>query len=450
MLLDRQTFQRVEAQVNPVRLNVPILKEDNDNDDDNEEDDNATENMGVFNDIIIQQLRQEEIRQLSQTLIKEQPKNDPMAEVLLQEINSIMNNDTQSKVDFAINDNKQPMVPTPITAAAAIIPTFDDENDDDDDDNQNEGSPFIIQSSSYPPINRTGRISDHDRPYAEYGHLDRQTLAQELQFNLQPTTDNTTGTSQPDRFNAKSFAITAWTDVSKETIMDEIKRQFGIAKIQYICIGEEISEIDHRKHLHIQIILKGKLNRRKPFLDDITQTHCNYQVTYNDLAWNEYIKKGGDYIEFNTFKSTTVRGQKQWPPSASASASATGNPQVLKTTTTTTVRVQAEQRRQIDTEISKQALEIARTNVNEAMDLIQETMPTKFILHSSWYLTTFKYIHLRAQQEADARGDIDKEYIWPFSFPQCTAQLRKITSSSSFFFFFNQLCIFAFFFQEKQ
>lgn len=35
------------------------------------------------------------------------------------------------------------------------------------------------------PLNQTGTVADRDRLYADYGHLDRQTLAQEFQFNLQ-------------------------------------------------------------------------------------------------------------------------------------------------------------------------------------------------------------------------------------------------------------------------
>ena len=58
-------------------------------------------------------------------------------------------------------------------------------------------------------------------------------------------------------------------------------------------------------------LVKETIDRRKPFLDEITQTHCNDQVTKNDLAWNAYIKKGGNYIEFNEFKSTKTGGSKQ-------------------------------------------------------------------------------------------------------------------------------------------
>lgn len=81
--------------------------------------------------------------------------------------------------------------------------------------------------------------------------------------------------------------------------MNVIQQEFGIENIQYICIGEELSELNQRRHLHIQIILKRKVNKKKRFLDNMTQTSCNYQVTRHDSDWNEYIKKG---IEFSRIR----------------------------------------------------------------------------------------------------------------------------------------------------
>jgi hypothetical protein len=82
----------------------------------------------------------------------------------------------------------------------------------------------------------------------------------------------------------------------EETVLDEIKQQFPIEKIQYVCVAQETGSFNGLVHLHIQIILKYKANKKSWFLDDITGTHCNYQVTNNDLAWNEYIKKGTTLI----------------------------------------------------------------------------------------------------------------------------------------------------------
>jgi hypothetical protein len=178
--------------------------------------------------------------------------------------------------------------------------------------------------------------------------------------------------------------------------MNEIKDEFGIENIQYICIGEEISELNHQRHVHIQIIFKGKVDRRKPFLDEITETHCNYQVTHNDRAWNEYIRKDGNCIDFGTYQSISTRGEKQWPSSVSSSAASVSSSdhhhhqQTTRAITTTTTRMstraQTEERRQHMRDIAKHALDLAETSINDAMDLIRHSMPDKFIGQSTWYV----------------------------------------------------------------
>ncbi|CAF5024116.1 unnamed protein product [Rotaria sp. Silwood1] len=44
-------------------------------------------------------------------------------------------------------------------------------------------------------------------------------------------------------------------------------------------------------------------------LNKVTGDQCNYDVTNNDMAWNEYIKKNGDFIEIGDFKSITTRSR---------------------------------------------------------------------------------------------------------------------------------------------
>ena len=180
----------------------------------------------------------------------------------------------------------------------------------------------------------------------------------------------------------KSFAITAWTNISKDAVMTYIKNEFGIPNIQYICIGEEISELNHQRHLHIQIIFKEKIDRRKPFLDQITQTHCNYQVTQNDGAWNEYIRKGSNFIEFGSFQSVSTRGQKQWPTTSSSTTSLSSDYDQSRRATTDmrTRKAQVEERRQL----AKQAMHLAEIGIHDAMDFIRQSMPDKFLAHSSW------------------------------------------------------------------
>ncbi|CAF5001755.1 unnamed protein product, partial [Rotaria sp. Silwood1] len=268
----------------------------------------------------------------------------------------------------------------------------------------------------------------------------RQTIAQECQFNLQvPTTTTTATLNKPSiRLNAKSFAITSWTNVSKELVMNKIKEEFGIENIQYICIGEEISELNHQRHLHIQIIFKEKIDRRKPFLDDITQTHCNYQVTQNDCAWNEYIKKGGNCIEFNEFKSTKTRGgEKYWPSQTSSSSSShmasniavnpttiTNNQPITTSTTitktTTTVRAQAEERRKQKELIARHAINLAKSSVHDSLIHMRDNSnATEFIRYATC-LELFEKTKIKRSLKA-----ID---TWTKSFPHCTPTLREVVN----------------------
>ena len=358
MLFDTQTFQRIQANVNPISAavslsNISMVKQEQESDD----DDTTRGNQQDINDILYQ-ARTTEMEQLSQIIHRDRPTDsaNEIVNILLELIGNVPESTTVVSTDA-------PLQTTTTTT--------------------NMDNVYV-----YPPLHQTGTVADRDRPYADYGHLDRPTIAREFQFNLEPRA--TTGETSI-RLNAKSFAITAWTDVSKELLMDAIKHEFGIGNIQYICLGEEISELNHQRHLHIQIILKEKVDRRKPFLDQITQTHCNYQVTRNDRAWNEYIRKEGDYIEFGQYQSVSTRGQKQWPGSSSAtstsSLSTSDRGQITRAITTTTTRMstraQAEERRQL----AKQALDLAETSINTAMDFIRRAMPEKFLAHSTWYVS---------------------------------------------------------------
>jgi len=330
MLFNTQTFERIRQDVyNPSKTSLS----DDDDDDDEEKEDNDNDQEGLHD--ILNQARAIEINNLLQLIQHDRPTDsNEIADLLLDLIGRV------------------PEMTT------------------------------MIDTHAYPPINQTGTVADRDRPYADYGHLDRQTLAREFKFNLQPPSSNQQ--QQQLRLHTKSFAITSWTNVSKELVMNAIKDEFGIENIQYICIGEEISELNHQRHLHVQIILKEKINKKKRFLDEITETHCNYQVTQYDRAWNEYIRKDGNSIDFGTFQSVSTRGEKQWPPSSSLSATSLSSDDHPSrraiTTTAMTTRAQAEQRRQL----AKQALDLAETSIHDAMDFIRHSMPEKFLAHSSW------------------------------------------------------------------
>ena len=50
----------------------------------------------------------------------------------------------------------------------------------------------------------------------------------------------------------------------------------------------------------------------------------------------------------------------------------------------------------------------------------------------SRYLTTFRYIHLKAQATAEGSQPTHKRYLWPTSFPHCTPSLRILSHMPSF------------------
>lgn len=363
-LISQDVYQRIQSEVN--RKEVEIDDHQRDTDDDDQENDNTLDGR-------LHQAREEELIYLSQLLVSQQPKDDALADYVLSQSNlskdhqrppssstsTLSRQDTSRSSQF-ITENYMdrhanilslPIVPTPST-------------------------PTIYHP--YPPIDRIGIVSEHDRPYADYGHLNRSTIARECQFNLQPSSNRSSL-----RFNRRSFAILACTNVSKRALLDEIIRLFQPTKLQYICIGEDINEFNQQRQLNIQIVLKEKIDRRKPFLDAMTETRCNYHVTNNDLAWNEYIKQTGHFLEYNEFQSTRTRGTKLWSMAMAAAVTRlpvqTETPSVRETGTTLFTTQSVDKNA-----IIRQAMELAKTNVHDAMDLIREQLVERFVNQGLW------------------------------------------------------------------
>jgi len=190
-------------------------------------------------------------------------------------------------------------------------------------------------------------------------------------------------------------------------------------------------------------------------------THCNYEVTKNDCAWNAYIKKGKSndifmrftlsvatmccsteglsFVEFGEFKSTSVRARQYWeatppqPPASSHLPATTTGPLIAAAS----ARAKAEEKRKEQNRIANHAIQLAKKSVNEAMDFIGQSYQHEVLPRTTWYLAAFKYYHLRAQQEAAQSAMVTKKFIWPRSFPDCTPALRKFIHRSRIFFFFN-------------
>ncbi|CAF4079530.1 unnamed protein product [Adineta steineri] len=402
----------------------------------NIDDDDDDEN----NEYILNETNANDIEHLTQLIIREKPKeHNEVADALMDLLQ-------------LVND------PTTTTTASSMMIDTNDENID-------QTSEMIISSTSsdhpYPPINQTGIVTEHDRPYADYGHLNIEALTEECQFNVDIYEEsNMNSTKQQSsvgkkRLSTKTFAITAWTNISKDIVMAEIKRKFGVENIQYICVGYETSPKTNNPHLHIQIILREKRSRQSGFLDQITNTHCNYQITENDRAWNEYIKKGGDFTEFNSFKSTTKWGTQYWPSQSTSSPPvATSNNRPLQSTitaidlpspppppsitsirtttaaavATTTVRGRAEEQRKQKRAIARHAFNLAKTSIRDALQfMLENSDPLDFLKYATWYKNTFSVIYLLYNDTASPDTTV-KEHTWPESFPDCTPTLRDVVN----------------------
>ena len=262
--------------------------DDGENDNNNAADMDSASDAEIFDETVMVKEEKQELQTLYRFVQNSQPTNDDITSVIIQQLNDVVD----AVTDHVNQDEISREDPT-----TSSIQT--------------------ITSLPYPPANQIGLVADHDRPYADYGHLDRPTIAKICKFNLQRPT------SMPlsqIRLQRKSMAIIAWTNVSTEVIMTFIKREFPLEQIQYICIGvgmdsnQEQQEQQYR--LEIQIIFKKMMVKKTRFLDYITQSYCNYHVTLNDRGWNEYIKKSRNCLEFGEFKSTKARGRAYWTDSS--------------------------------------------------------------------------------------------------------------------------------------
>lgn len=180
-------------------------------------------------DKLLDHTRKEELKRLSQLIIHDLPTDDNIAQIIIEKLNFVM--DITSVQDMDTDSSTQ------ATSFA---------------------SSSRVSIYSYPPINRTGQVNDHDRPFADYGHLgmylmvfflcsfffllmfkrssfiwfilsatfskniiDVKTIARICQFNLETNpiiTENPTYNRGPVRMNVKAFAITCWTHVSSKRL----------------------------------------------------------------------------------------------------------------------------------------------------------------------------------------------------------------------------------------
>jgi hypothetical protein len=93
----------------------------------------------------------------------------------------------------------------------------------------------------------------------------------------------------------KNYFITASAKLNKQELCNQIVEKFkdlGKNKLIYVQVSEEVSSGTNYRHFHILIQFADKKQFNDPFwLDDLLQTHGNYQAVRNLAGLKVYIDK---------------------------------------------------------------------------------------------------------------------------------------------------------------
>ncbi|CAF1917873.1 unnamed protein product [Rotaria magnacalcarata] len=112
-----------------------------------------------------------------------------------------------------------------------------------------------LWSKPYPPIDRSGYVDDHDRPFFLYHKQDATEISENKNFSLPASYE-------------------PW-----------VKGKKGSNKLQ----------LNVRK-----LAISGFSN--------VSRCRCEYRVTHDADAWNEFIKKGLNFVEYGLFKGEKKNG----------------------------------------------------------------------------------------------------------------------------------------------
>lgn len=77
----------------------------------------------------------------------------------------------------------------------------------------------------------------------------------------------------------------------------------GVRQIQAVAVSSETHE-DGSFHRHAYVRYSGKVNIVNPRFFDYNGAHCNIQACRNTTAWNNYIRKDGEYLEWEEANTT--------------------------------------------------------------------------------------------------------------------------------------------------
>jgi hypothetical protein len=142
ILFDANTYRQILSSVDD-QQKMHDKEEEQEEDDDNDYDKDNILNKEIFDEKALSNERAQEIQCISQVVRDDQPVDDSVANIIIQQLNDIL--------ETTINN-------------------------DDDVQSEFETSSIVSETHPYPPTNQTGPIAAHDRPYADYGHLDKYML----------------------------------------------------------------------------------------------------------------------------------------------------------------------------------------------------------------------------------------------------------------------------------
>ncbi|CAF3847891.1 unnamed protein product [Rotaria magnacalcarata] len=274
-------------------------------------------------------------------------------------------------------------------------------------------------SRPYPPVCRKGIVHEHDKPYFEFGHLSAEFIANDQGFRLpvtyQPYVPRVKG-SKIDKFNSIKMAISGFSLKSKEDVHGFILTKFKKEKLRYLCVAKELGSIDTIRRIHIQIIKWKKTTTYGHFVDEFvgkflpfcdcyvkTNCQCEYQVTDSATAWNEYMKKEFNFIEYGLFHGSNDHGAtKQWPE--------TTGKEKLNT---------------ITNELAAKAFKKSRTDVSKAALYLTKKAPKQCLTGLSRFQSQLELHHTLYQFKRQEHLAFTKKYCWPDSFLSCTFKLKN-------------------------
>ncbi|CAF2260350.1 unnamed protein product [Rotaria magnacalcarata] len=78
-----------------------------------------------------------------------------------------------------------------------------------------------------------------------------------------------------------------------------------------------------------------------------------------------------------------------------------------------------------DMKLFQKFLQIAKVNVNEAMEQLFLQLPDEYLERAGEYYSIFLDIHHQTQRDAYVSGQLRDQFTWPTSFPDCTPALRQ-------------------------